>query len=323
MTDTYAVRIHQHGGPEVLAVESLDEPSVNANQILVKQTAVGLNFIDTYHRTGLYPVKLPFVPGSEGAGIVEDVGSDVENFSVGDRVTYMATGTYASHIVVDSERAIKLNESVDEETAAAGLLKGLTAWMLLFEVWKARPGTTALVWAAAGGVGTLLVPWATSLGVEVIGIVSTDEKAERVIKAGATHVILDREDVVERVRAITNGRGVDVSLDSVGKTSAKASINSLKPKGLWVSYGNASGPAGPIAPGVLGAKGSLVLTRPGLAHFVAPSPDMHKGASAFFGALRVGTVKPHIGQRYALKDVQSAHRALESRKTVGSTVLIP
>ncbi len=323
MTNPYAVRLYENGGPDVLTVESLDLPTVNSKQILVRQTAVGLNFIDTYHRTGLYRVKLPFTPGSEGAGIVEAVGSDVEKFSVGDRVTFLATGTYASHVTVDSERAIKLNESVDDELAAAGLLKGLTAWMLLFEVWKARPGTTALIWAAAGGVGTLLVPWATSLGVEVIGVVSTEEKAKRVTEAGASHVILDSEDVVDRVRAITNGKGVDVSLDSVGKTSAKVSINSLKPKGLWVSYGNASGPADPIAPGVLGAKGSLVLTRPGLAHFVASNSDLHKGASAFFGALRVGTVRPYIGQRFALKDVQSAHKALEARETVGSTVLIP
>lgn len=323
MANPYAVRIHENGGPEVLTVESLDLPKVSSKQILVRQTAVGLNFIDTYHRTGLYPVKFPFIPGSEGAGFVDAVGSDVEKFSIGDRVTYLATGTYASHVVVDSERAIKLNDSVDDEMAAAGLLKGLTAWMLLFEVWKARPGTTALIWAAAGGVGTLLVPWATSLGVEVIGVVSTEEKAKRVTQAGASHVVLDSEDVVSRVRDITNGKGVDVSLDSVGKTSAKASINSLKPKGLWVSYGNASGPADPIAPGVLGAKGSLVLTRPGLAHFVASNSDLHIGASAFFGAMRVGTVRPHIGQRFALKDVQSAHKALEARKTVGSTVLIP
>lgn len=323
MTSPYAVRIHERGGPEVLTIESIERPAIDDHQILVRQTAVGLNFIDTYHRTGLYRVALPFVPGSEGAGIVEQVGGNAGNFAVGDRVTYLESGTYASHVAIDSTRAIKLNESVSDEIAAAGLLKGLTAWMLLFEVWQARPGTTALVWAAAGGVGTILVPWATSLGVKVIGVVSTNEKAQIAKNAGATHVITDGEDVAKKVRELTDGKGVDVSLDSVGKTSARASVDSLKPRGLWVSYGNASGAAEPIAPGVLGAKGSLVLTRPGLAHFVASNSDLQTGATAFFGALRVGTVKPHIGQKFSLKDVQSAHRALEARQTIGSTVLIP
>lgn len=323
MTNPYLVRIHENGGPEVLSIEPSNVPVVGEKQILVRQTAIGLNFIDTYHRTGLYKVKLPFVPGSEGAGVVEEVGTEVKNFSVGDRVTYLETGTYCSHLLVNSDRALKLPDAINEEIAAAGLLKGLTAWMLLFEVWKARPGTTALVWAAAGGVGTLLVPWATSMGVNVIGVVSTEEKAERVRKAGAVDVILDGDGIAEKVKELTEGRGVDVSFDSVGKTSAKTSINSLKPRGLWVSYGNSSGPAEPVAPGILGAKGSLVLTRPGLAHFVGANSDLHRGVSAFFGALRTGTIMPHIGQRYALKDVQSAHRALEARQTVGSTVLFP
>ncbi|MEL6244280.1 MAG: quinone oxidoreductase [Pseudomonadota bacterium] len=323
MSEPYAIRIHAHGGPEALQVEPMDRPEPKPGDVRIRQSAVGLNFIDTYHRTGLYPVKLPFTPGSEGAGTVEALGEGVDKVSVGDRVAYVGGGAYASHVCVPADRLLVLPDGVGEDSAAALMLKGLTAWMLLFEVRRAAPGETALVWAAAGGVGSVLVPWATSLGVRVIGVVSTEEKAERVRAAGASDVIVGDTDVAGKVRRLTDGRGADVSYDSVGKSSATASLESLKPRGWWISYGNASGPADPIAPGTLGAKGSLVLTRPGLFNFIAAPEDLSRGAAALFGAMRAGTIRADIGQRFALKDVAEAHRTLEARQTTGATVLTP
>lgn len=323
MTEPYAIRINETGGPEVLKTAPLDIGTPGPGEAIVRQTAVGLNFIDTYQRTGLYPVKMPFVPGSEGAGVVEAVGEGVDHLKPGARVTHLGGGAYASHYKGPADRMLVLPDSVREDTAAATLLKGLTAWMLLFEIRPARPGDTALVWAAAGGVGSLLVPWAASMGVRVIGVCSTQEKAARVLANGASDVILSSEDVAARTRDLTAGAGVDVSYDSVGKDSAQASLNALKPRGWWITYGNASGPADPVPPGVLNAKGSLVMTRPGLFHFVADANSLGRGAAALFGALRAGTLKADIGQTFALKDVAKAHQALEARETVGSTVLVP
>ncbi|MEO1101331.1 MAG: quinone oxidoreductase [Pseudomonadota bacterium] len=323
MTDAYSINIHEHGGPEVLKVEPLEIDAPGPGEAIVRQTAIGLNFIDTYHRTGLYPVKLPFTPGSEGAGIVEAVGDGVEDLKVGDRVAYLGAGAYASHFKGPAARMLKLPEGISEETAAAVLLKGLTAWMLLFEIRRASPGETALVWAAAGGVGSLLVPWASSLGVRVIGVTSTEEKAELARAKGADAIILSGEDVAARARELTGGAGVDVSYDSVGKDSAQASLNALKPRGWFITYGNASGPVDPVPPGILNAKGSLVMTRPGLFHFIADADGLRRGAAALFGALRAGTLKADIGQRFALRDVADAHRALEGRGTTGATVLEP
>ena len=323
MTDSQVIRMHETGGPEVLRLEQVRPEPPGPGEVQVRQKAIGVNFIDTYHRTGLYPVKLPFVPGSEGAGIVESVGEGVDSLRPGDRVGYLGAGTYATHFTGPAARMLKLPDGVDEETAAAVLLKGLTAWMLLFEVRRAQAGETALVWAPAGGVGSLLVPWATSLGVRVIGVTSSAEKAEQAKALGADEVILKDEDVAGRARELTGGRGVDVSYDSVGKASAEASLGALRSRGWWISYGNASGPADPVAPGRLGQLGSLVLTRPGLFHFISRPDDLARGAAALFGALRTGTVSARTGRRFALSDAADAHKALESGATIGANLLIP
>ena len=323
MTEPYVIEMSETGGVEVLKQVARAPRSPGPGQALVRQTASGLNFIDTYHRTGLYPVKLPFVPGSEGAGVVEAIGEGVTNVAVGDRVAYLGAGTYSTHYTGSAATMVKLPDGVSEEDAAAVLLKGLTAWMLLFEVRRASPGETALVWAPVGGVGSLLVPWATSMGVKVIAVTSSEEKAARARSLGAQDVVLSSGDVASEVRALTGGAGVDVSYDSVGKTSAQASIDSLKPRGWWVSYGNASGPADPVAPTTLGGKGSLVLTRPGLFHFIGDGESMRRGAAALFGALRAGTIKAQVGQTFPLSEVANAHQAIESGKTVGATLLLP
>lgn len=323
MSDPYVIEMTATGGPDVLKRVMRAPRQPEAGEVLVRQEAIGLNFIDTYHRTGLYPVKLPFVPGSEGAGVVEAVGDGVEGFAAGDRVAYMGSGTYATHFTGPAARMVKLPETVSCADAAAVLLKGLTAWMLLFEVRRAMPGETALVWAPVGGVGTLLVPWARALGLNVIAVTSSDEKAARATAIGANHVVRSSDDVAAEVRELTGGAGVDVSYDSVGKVSAQATLNSLKPRGWFVSYGNASGPVEPLAPGVLAMKGSLVMTRPTLFSFIADAEGLRKGSAALFGALASGAITPHIGQTFALSDVGEAHRAIESGKTVGATVLLP
>lgn len=323
MTEAYAIRIHKTGGPEVLTQEKVALPPPAKGQVLVRNTAIGLNFIDTYHRSGLYSVPLPFTLGSEGVGIVEAVGEGVSHVSAGQRVGYFGAGAYASHTLVAGAALVALPDEVTDEVAAAVLLKGLTCWMLLFKVHRASPGEAALVWAAAGGVGSLLVPWATSLGMDVIAITSSESKIERIRKNGAPHVLLASEDIPAAARKITGGRGVDVAYDSVGKTSAEASLSSLRERGLFVSYGNASGPADPIAPTRLAQGGSLYMTRPTLFNYFNSPDRMKEGAAALFGALKTGTIKADIGQRFALSDVAEAHRALETRKTVGATVLVP
>ncbi|MEM5516598.1 quinone oxidoreductase [Henriciella sp. AS95] len=323
MSDAYCIQINELGGPEVLTKVSMAPREPGPGEALVRQSAIGLNFIDTYFRTGLYPVKLPFTPGQEAAGTVEAVGEGVENVQPGDRVAYMGTGTYATHFTGPAARMIKLPEGISEDDAAATLLKGLTAWMLLFEIRRAAPGDTALVWAPSGGVGSLLVPWATSMGVRVLAVTSTEDKAELARKAGADEVIFSHEDVAGRVRALTGGKGVDVSYDGVGKASAEASLDSLKPRGWWMTYGNASGAVEPLAPGELNRRGSLVMTRPGLYHFTSNDDDWRRGASALLGALKTGTIKAQIGQDFPLEKAADAHRALENRRTTGSTLLRP
>ncbi|MEL6830126.1 MAG: quinone oxidoreductase [Pseudomonadota bacterium] len=323
MSDAYAIQITETGGAEVLKKVAIQARQPGPGEALVRQTAVGLNFIDTYHRSGLYPVKLPFVPGTEGAGIVEAIGEGVDTINVGDRVAYLGVGTYASHYTGAASSMVKLPDGLNEETAASVMLKGLTAWMLLFEVRRAMPGDTALVWAPVGGVGSLLTPWATAMGVRVIGVTSTADKAENALKLGATDVVFSTDDVAEKVRGLTDGRGVDVSFDSVGRSSAQASLDSLRPRGWWISFGNASGAADPIAPGVLGQKGSLVLTRPSLFAFVNTPDGLRRGTAALFGALKTGTIEAQIGQRFDLSDIGEAHAKLESGQTVGATVLRP
>lgn len=323
MTEPYVIEMSETGGVEVLIKTPRAPRQPGPGQALVRQTASGLNFIDTYHRTGLYPVKLPFVPGSEGAGVIEAVGDGVTHLSAGDRVAYLGSGTYATHYTGPAATMIMLPDGVSEADAAAVLLKGLTAWMLLFEVRRASPGETALVWAPVGGVGSLLVPWATSLGVRVIAVTSSDAKGSRARELGAAEVVLSSDNVAAEVRTLTGGAGVDVSYDSVGKSSAQASLDSLKPRGWWVSYGNASGPADPVAPGVLGAKGSLVLTRPGLFHFISDADSMRRGAAALFGAMQAGTIEANVGQTFPLGEIAQAHETLERGRTIGATLLLP
>lgn len=323
MTDPYVIEMSETGGVDVLVKTTRAPQPPGPGQVLVRQTASGLNFIDTYHRMGLYPVKLPFVPGSEGAGVVEAVGDGVSHIAVGDRVAYLGSGTYATHYTGPAATMVKLPDGISEADAAAVLLKGLTAWMLLFEVRRASPEETALVWAPVGGVGSLLVPWASALGVRVIAVTSSDAKGSRARELGASDVVLSSDDVAAEVRTLTGGDGVDVSYDSVGKTSAQASLDSLKPRGWWVSYGNASGAADPLAPGILGAKGSLVLTRPSLFHFISDADSLRRGAAALFGAMRTGTIKANVGQTFPLSEVAKAHEAIESGKTIGATLLLP
>ena len=323
MSDAYCIQINEVGGPEVLTRVSMEPRQPGPGEALVRQSAVGLNFIDTYHRSGLYPVKMPFTLGSEAAGTVETVGEGVEQVRPGDRVAYLGGGTYATHFTGPAARLLKLPDGLSEDDGAAVLLKGLTAWMLLFKVYRPEPGETALVWAPVGGVGSLLVPWATSQGVRVIAVTSNEDKAARAKALGATDVIFSHEDVASRARALTGGKGVDVSYDSVGKDSAKASLDSLKPRGWYVTFGNASGAVDPIAPAELARRGSLNMTRPGLFHFINTEEGLHKGAAALFGALRAGTLTAQIGQTFDLADAAGAHRAIESGKTVGATLLKP
>ena len=324
MATADVIRIHKHGGPEEMKFETVDLPPPGPGQARLRQTAVGLNFIDVYTRTGLYPGPTPAVLGVEAAGVVEVLGEGVSGLKVGDRVVYNGlAGSYASHRNAPAERLIKIPESVSDEDAAAVFLKGLTVWMLTFEIRRLQPGETILVWAAAGGVGSILVPWANAQGARVIGVVSTPDKAELARGYGCEEIILTSEDVAARVKELTGGKGVPVVYDSVGKVSAEASLKSLQPRGWFITYGNASGPADPIPPARLNQGGSLIMTRPGLFHFTKERADLERGAAALWGAMRSGAVKADVRQRFALKDAADAHRALESRATTGATILKP
>ena len=321
---TEVIRIHKHGGPEEMRFETVDLAPPGAGQVRLKQTAVGLNFIDVYTRTGLYPGQTPAVLGVEAAGVVEALGEGVEGLKPGDRVVYSGVpGAYAAHRNAPADRMVKIPDGVKDEDAAAVFLKGLTVWMLIFEIRRVEPGDTIVVWAAAGGVGSILVPWANALGARVIGVVSTPEKAKLAKANGCWETVLTNEDVAARVKELNGGRGVPVVYDSVGKTSAESSLRSLAPRGWFITYGNASGPADPIAPARLNQGGSLIMTRPGLFHFTHRRSDLDRGAAALWGAMRSGAVKADVRQRFALKDAADAHRALEARKTSGATILTP
>ena len=323
MVRTNAIVIRETGGPEVMSYDSVDLPDPKPGQALVKQTAIGLNFIDTYIRTGLYPAKLPTTPGFEGAGVVEAVGEGVTHVKPGDRVAYSTfSGTYAEYALGPADRAVKIPDGIADDEAAALMLKGMTAWMLLFEIKRVMPGDKLLIWAAAGGVGSIATRWAKALGAYVIGVTSTPEKAELVKANGADAVLLSSEDVPARVKELT-GKGVGISIDGVGKDSAMDSLNSLRPCGLYITFGNASGAVEPMAPLVLQQKGSLMMTRPTLFHYTTTREDLERAALAVFGALKVGAIKADIGQRYELKDAAQAHRDLEGRSTTGSTIIVP
>ncbi|KQY35187.1 quinone oxidoreductase [Caulobacter sp. Root487D2Y] len=319
-----AIQAVRTGGPEVLEAVDLPVPAPGPGQVLIRHQAVGLNFIDTYHRGGLYPMKMPAVLGLEAAGIVEALGDGVTRFKVGDRVAYNGTlGAYAQAAVVPADRAVKVPDGVSLETAAAVLLKGMTAEFLVRRCHKVEPGQTVLIHAAAGGVGSILVQWVKALGATVIATVGSEAKAALARDHGADHVILyGQEDVAARVMEITGGQGVAVVYDGVGKDTFEASLKSLGRRGVLATFGNASGPAPAIAPLELGSK-SLFLTRPRLFDYIVTTAELDESAAALFAVLASGAVKIEVGQTFPLADARAAHEALEGRRTTGATLLIP
>jgi NADPH2:quinone reductase len=319
-----AIQAVRTGGPGVLEAVDLPVPSPGAGQVLVRHQAVGLNFIDTYHRGGLYPMKMPAVLGLEGAGIVEALGEGVTRFKIGDRVAYNGTlGAYAEAAVVPADRAVTVPDGVSLETAAAVLLKGMTAEFLVGRCHRVEPGQTVLVHAAAGGVGSLLVQWAKALGATVIATVGSEAKAVLARDHGADHVILyGEEDVAARVSEITGGKGVAVVYDGVGKDTFEASLKSLGRRGVLATFGNASGPVPAIPPLDLSGK-SLYVTRPRLFDYIVTTEELDESAAALFAVLKSGAVKIEIGQTFPLAEARAAHEALEGRRTTGATVLVP
>lgn len=321
----HAMRVYEYGGPEKLRWEQIQVGAPGEGQVLVRNTAVGLNFVDTYQRSGLYQIPLPFTPGAEGAGVVEAVGPKVKEFKVGDRVAYSSPiGAYAEVLLRPAERLVKIPAGIDDKTAAAMMLKGLTAQYLIRRTYRVKKGDTILMHAAAGGVGQILCQWARTLGATVIGTVGSDEKAALARKAGCKHVIVtSREKFVEQVKAITQGKGVPVVYDGVGKDTFMDSLDCLSPLGLMASFGNASGAVTQFNPGVLAQKGSLYLTRPTLITYTASREALLSAARELFAVVKSGKVKIAINQTYPLREAAQAQRDLESRKTTGSTVLIP
>lgn len=323
---THAIRMHSTGGPEVLSWEAYDPGMPGPGEVRLSHEAIGLNFIDVYHRSGLYPLPLPAIPGMEGAGVVEAVGEGVTEFRLGDRVAYagMPPGAYAEVRNIPAHRLVKLPEGISTRQGAAMMLQGMTARYLLKGCYQVQAGSTILIHAAAGGVGSLVCQWAGHLGATVIGTVGSAEKAEAARENGCTHPILYREeDFVLRVRELTGGRGVDVVYDSVGQATFMRSLDCLRPMGTMVSFGQSSGPIGPLDTGVLAQKGSLFLTRPSLMTYTAGREDLLAHARDLFQVVASGAVKIRIMQEYALRDAAAAHRDLEQRKTQGSTILVP
>lgn len=321
-----AVRIHETGGPDVLTFEEVELADPAPHEVRVRHTAIGLNFIDTYHRTGLYPLPLPTGLGSEAAGVVEAKGADVKHVKEGDRVAFAgaAFGTYAEASNANASRVSKLPDEISDQHAAAMMLKGMTAQFLLRTCYRVKAGETILFHAAAGGVGSIATQWAAHLGVEVIGTVGSEAKAELAKSNGCSNTILyDTEDVAARVREITGGAGVPVVYDSVGASTFMSSLDSLMPRGLLVSYGNASGPVTGVDLGLLAAKGSLFVTRPTLFNYIASQDEFEACAKDLFDVVGSGDVKIEVGQTYKLEDVRQAHMDLEGRRTTGATVLIP
>ncbi|PKO86983.1 MAG: quinone oxidoreductase [Betaproteobacteria bacterium HGW-Betaproteobacteria-12] len=322
----HAIRIHLTGGPEVLRWEAVDVPVPAAGEATVRHQAVGLNFIDTYHRTGLYPLPLPSGLGLEGAGVVEAVGEGVSEVKVGDRVAYAGgpIGAYAEVRNIPAHRLLKLPDSIDCKTAAAMMLQGLTAAYLLRRTYRVQPGDAVLIHAAAGGVGLIACQWAKALGATVIGTVGSAAKAELAKAHGCDHVInYTTENFTARVREITGGEGVPVVYDGVGKDTFMGSLDSLRPLGMMVSYGNASGPVPPFDVLLLSQKGSLFITRPTVANYTAKRADLEALGGELFDVVAAGKVRIEINQTYALADAAQAHRDLEARKTTGSTILLP
>ena len=323
---TKAIRIHQAGGPEVLQYEDVDIGDVGPDEVRLKHTAIGLNFIDVYQRSGMYPIgDLPKTLGMEAAGVIEEVGADVEGFAVGDRVAYaMGLGSYAEERVWGTDRLVKLPDAIDDQTAAAMMLQGMTVYYLLNRTYRVKSGDTILFYAAAGGVGLIACQWAKHLGATVIGCVGSEEKAELAKANGCDHPILYRdENLPERVKEITGGKGVPVVYDSIGKDTFEDSLDCLRPFGLMVSFGNASGPVDPFNIALLGPKGSLHVTRQTLATHTATRELLDECAGAVFDVVQGGQVKINVNQTRPLAETVQAHIDLEGRKTTGSTVLLP
>ncbi len=323
---TRTIRIHAHGGPEVLRLEEQEVPAPAAGEAQLRHTAIGLNYIDVYDRTGLYPMTLPAGLGREAAGVITALGKRVRGFRVGDRVAYVHTvpGTYSELRNVPVSCLVKLPKAIPDEVAAALMLKGLTAHYLLRRTYRVQKGDTIVVHAAAGGVGLLLCQWGRALGARVIGVVGSEEKAALARQNGARHALISgRDDIVREVRALTRGAGAHAVYDSVGKDTFMESLDCLRPLGMMVSYGNASGPPPLISPLELSKRGSLYLTRPSLFAYIAARTDLEKAARELFAAVKARKLKVRIGQRYALDEVAQAHRDLEARRTTGSTVLVP
>lgn len=320
-----AIQLTQTGAPDVLALTDLPVPAPKANEVLIRLTAIGVNYIDTYHRSGLYPVPLPFVPGSEGAGVIEALGEGVANWQPGQRVAYtMHPGSYAEYAIVPADKLVPLPDAVSDEQAAAVLLQGMTAQYLAYTTYPIRPGDTVLIHAGAGGVGLLLTQIARQRGARVITTVSTEEKAQLSRENGADEVILySQTDVAAEVRRLTGGQGVHVVYDSVGQNTFEGSLNSLRPLGTLASFGSSSGPVPPVTITTLTAKGSLLLTRPSLAHYIATRSALLERAEMVFNWVASGQLKLLIQPPYPLADAPQAHRDLESRSTTGKLLLVP
>jgi NADPH:quinone reductase len=319
------IRVHNHGGPEVLTYEDVPMPEPKTGEARVKIEASGLNFIDIYHRTGLYPLKTPFTLGMEGAGIVDAVGDGVTEVKKDERVAYaMVPGSYAEFAIVPAAKLVPVPGNIDAKTAAAIMLQGMTAHYLTHSTYQLKKGDTTLVHAAAGGAGLLLVQLAKMRGARVIGTVSTETKAELARQAGADELILyTQSDFLAEVKKITGGQGVHVVYDSVGATTFDKSLDCLKPRGYLVLFGQSSGPVPPLDPGKLSAKGSLFLTRPTLAHYMLDRAELLQRAGDLFGWIQSGALKPRIERVFPLKDVADAQRQLEARKTTGKVLLVP
>ena len=323
---SFAIRIHQTGGPEVMRWEEIAVGDPDPGEACVRHEAVGLNYVDTYHRSGLYPLPLPSGLGSEAAGVVEAVGSGVTDFKPGDRVAYAGgpLGAYSQVRCLPAHRLLKLPDSLSFQTGAAMMLQGLTSAYLLRRTYPVQPGDAVLIHAAAGGVGLIACQWAKALGATVIGTVSTEAKAELAMQHGCDHIIFyTREDVAKRVRELTGGEGVPVVYDGVGRDTFAGSLDSLSIRGMMVSFGNASGPVPPFDPLLLSQKGSLFFTRPTLGHYTANRDELLALGTELFALVTSGQVKIEINQTYALADAANAHRDLEARKTTGSTILLP
>lgn len=321
-----AIRLYEYGGPEVLKYESTEVPEPGPGEARVRHTAIGLNFIDTYHRTGLYPMEFPAGLGTEAAGVVDAVGPDVDEVRPGDRIVYtgMPPGAYAEYRNYAADKLAIIPDSVTDEQAAAAFLKGLTAWYLLHRSYPVNAGDPVLLYAAAGGVGLIAGQWAKHLGATVIGVVSTDAKGKLARANGCDHIVMsDHDDIAGAVRELTGGDGVAAVYDSIGKDTFMTSLDCLRPHGVMVTFGNASGPVEPFAPAELAKRHSLFVTRPVLFDFIATRDDLAAAAGALFDVIASGAVNITVNQRYPLAEAARAHRDLEARKTTGSTVLVP